>query len=78
MENADCRRKVEIFLTDPSNSNLHSEIIEMVKNSDVRERSYQFADQLIEEAKLAIESLEDNECKRALLLLADFIISRNK
>jgi geranylgeranyl pyrophosphate synthase len=77
MEDSDCRRNVEIFLADPSNSNLHSEIIEMVKASDVEERSYKYADRLIEEAKLAIKPLEDNDCKKSLLLLADFIISRN-
>ena len=77
MEDSDCRRNVEIFLADPSNSNLHSEIIEMVKASDVKERSYGYADRLIEEAKLAIKPLEDNDCKKSLLLLADFIISRN-
>ena len=77
MEDSDCRRNVENFLADPSNSNLHSEIIEMVKASDVEERSYKYADRLIEEGKLAIKPLEDNDCKKSLLLLADFIISRN-
>lgn len=77
IEDPDCREKVELFLTNPSNTELHSEIVDAIKGSDVGEKSYKFADQLIEEAKLALKPLEDNDCKKSLLDLADFIISRN-
>jgi len=77
MEDANCQKNIERFLADSSNGDLHSEIVQMVKSSDVKERSYEYAERLIEEAKLAIEPLEENDCKRSLLLLADFIISRD-
>ena len=77
IEESGCRKKVGLFLKDPSNIELHSEIVDMIKHSDVGERSYKYADQLVEEAKLSLQSLEDNDCKKSLLDLADFIISRN-
>ena len=77
MEEDGCRKKVQLFLDDTSNTDLHSEIVQWVKDSDVGDRSYKYADQLIQEAKQALEPLEENDCKRSLLDLADFIISRN-
>ena len=77
IEESDCRKKVESFLDDPSNTELHSEIVDIIKGSDAGERSYQYANQLIEEAKLSLQPLQDNDCKTSLLDLADFIISRN-
>ena len=50
MEDTNCRKEIERFLEDPSNSALHSEIVKMVKSSDVKERSYEYAQRLIEEA----------------------------
>ena len=77
IEESDCRKKVESFLDDPSNTELHSEIVDIIKGSDAGERSYKYANQLIEEAKLSLQPLQDNDCKTSLLDLADFIISRN-
>ncbi len=77
IEDSVCRKKVGLFLEDPSNTELHSEIVDIIKHSDVGERSYKYADQLIEEAKLSLQPLEDNDCKRSLTDLADFIIARN-
>ena len=77
IEESDCRKKVESFLDDPSNTELHSEIVDIIKASDAGERSYKYANQLIEEAKLSLQPLQDNDCKTSLLDLADFIISRN-
>ena len=77
IEDSGCRKKVGLFLEDPSNTELHSEIVDIIKYSDVGERSYKYADQLIEEAKLSLQPLEDNDCKRSLTGLADFIIARN-
>ena len=78
IEDVNCRQKVEMFLNNPSNTDLHSEILEMVKASNVKDRSYKYADKLIEEAKGSLSNLEDNDHKRSLMALADFIISRNK
>ena len=77
IEESDCRKKVESFLDDPSNTELHSEIVDIIKGSDAGERSYNYAKQLVEEAKLSLQPLQDNDCKKSLLDLADFIISRN-
>ena len=77
IEEPDCKKKVGLFLDDPSNIELHSEIVEIIKGSDAEERSYKYADQLVEEAKLSLQPLRDNDCKKSLLDLADFIISRN-
>ena len=77
IEESDCRKKVESFLDDPSNTELHSEIVDIIKGSDAGERSYKYANQLIEEAKLSLQPLQDNDCKKSLLDLADFIIFRN-
>ena len=77
IEEPDCKKKVGLFFDDPSNIELHSEIVEIIKGSDAEERSYKYADQLVEEAKLSLQPLRDNDCKKSLLDLADFIISRN-
>ncbi len=76
MKDANCRRKMEVFLSDTSNTELHSEIVQMVKQSDAGQLSYHYAYQLVEEAKSALQPLEDNDYKKSLLLLADFITSR--
>lgn len=76
IEEAECRQKVGSFLKDPSNTDLHSEIVEIIKNSDAEERSYRYAEQLVRDAKRSLVTLEDNHCKKSLLDMADFIISR--
>lgn len=76
IEETECRQKVASFLKDPSNTDLHSEIVDIIRNSDAEERSYRYAEQMVRKAKKSLASLEDNSCKESLLDMADFIISR--
>ncbi len=50
--------------------------IEMIRSSDIIPECYQIAQGFISEACQAVEGLPDNPCRRALLQIADYAVTR--